>query len=85
MSDARNCPFYGRHLIVWEGLGPRRPTPSHLTLVGQGGNQCAFVINRYAPCEMEIHGLAPDWPTCPLLLENTTRAPEAQKGGTPHA
>jgi hypothetical protein len=54
------CRFYGYYVIE-----------EALALVAQSGNQCALIVDHYAPCQMEIEGQAPQWDRCPL---NTPRA-----------
>lgn len=46
--------------------------PESQSLVAQGGNQCALVIESYSPCRMEIAGEEPDLENC--VLRGTTRA-----------
>jgi hypothetical protein len=62
--SANNCPFYGKYLY--------RPPPHASTpflLLDQRGNQCALVSEKYAPCYMEINGLAVDWRECPVMKD----------------
>lgn len=54
-STIKACPFYGMHAV-----------PECRTLVTQGGNQCALVIDSYTPCYMEIEGNAPDLDRCAM-------------------
>lgn len=37
-------------------------------LVPTGGNQCALLLGRYSPCQMEINGNPIDESRCPLAL-----------------
>jgi len=47
------CPFYGKHAVEEMTL-----------LVTQGGNECALITGKYAPCEMEIGGQRPELENC---------------------
>lgn len=66
MKD-HNCPFYGRHMYIPQVTSGGRPFP--FILMSQGGNQCALVINSYAPCWMETHNQPIDWKQCPLVKD----------------
>lgn len=59
----RNCPFYGFSLL--------HPGARHFPfiLVSTGGNQCALLHLRHAPCYMEQIGLAVDWQACENVQE----------------
>jgi len=46
-----NCPFYGC-------------SGDQGYLVETGGNQCALVVQRNAPCENEVEGKAVEWSAC---------------------
>lgn len=50
-----DCKFYGCHAVL----------PMRL-LIESRGNQCALITTAYAPCQMEVQGLVPDWSRCPL-------------------
>lgn len=52
-----SCPFYGKsHAAFWNfGI-----------LWDQHGNECALIDECFAPCETEMAGQQPDWPSCPL-------------------
>jgi hypothetical protein len=52
-----SCPFYGKSHAALQTAG---------VLMDQGGNECALIFDSYAPCRMEMAGLAPDWASCPL-------------------
>ena len=65
-----SCPFYGKHAAVEVNA-----------IVGQGGNQCALIIDSYAPCVMEQRGLAVDAYDCDLLqVASRLRASLARQG-----
>jgi hypothetical protein len=50
------CPFYGKSAHEFLRI-----------LVPSGGNQCALITNRYAPCKLEIAGdPAPELERCEL-------------------
>jgi len=50
-----------RHLVSSpELVSVGRP----FTLIEQGGNQCAIVVDAYSPCKLEIEGRAVDWRMC---------------------
>jgi hypothetical protein len=49
------CPFYGK-----SGLAG--------VLWDSGGNQCALIVDRHAPCMWAIMGLRPDWERCKFIL-----------------
>lgn len=51
------CPFYGKHAALVN-------SPSGGLLAESGGNQCALIIESYAPCKLEIDGLAPELENC---------------------
>jgi hypothetical protein len=66
----RNCPFYGCHAAL--GF-----------FISQGGNECALITNRYAPCQREIKGEPVEWSHCPVwearqLPLLARRTPEAR-------
>ena len=50
------CHFYGK------AVGGTRLVDTH-------GNQCALIIERHAPCQLELAGATPDEKTCPLVLD----------------
>lgn len=52
-----SCKFYGKH---WAG--------SSFGLVDSLGNQCGAVRRSYAPCRMEVLGVAPDETQCALAV-----------------
>lgn len=62
-----NCPFYGRALYLAPPIA-QSPNPPFV-LFDQGGNQCAMVMSRHAPCLMEVEGQVPDWQTCVLVRD----------------
>lgn len=45
------CPFYG-----FVGLGG--------IFIDQNGNQCAFIVDSFSPCSMEMNGEIPNWSKC---------------------
>ncbi len=45
------CPFYG----FYNAMGH---------FMDQDGNQCPLITGHYAPCQLEIAGLDPDWSSC---------------------
>lgn len=45
------CPFYGFSIMTG-------------VMMPQGGNQCAAMRGRYAPCGMETSDRTPDWTKC---------------------
>jgi hypothetical protein len=53
------CLFYGKHAALVD-------SPSGGVLTESGGNQCALIIESYAPCKLELAGHAP-------VLENCDR------------
>jgi hypothetical protein len=57
---SNNCPFYGYHMH--RSRLPDAALP--FLLIATTGNQCALLINRHAPCYMEIEGLPVDWREC---------------------
>lgn len=50
-----NCPFHG--CIGASGA-----------LQETDGNQCALVIDKFAPCELEVQGKAVDWRVCQVFV-----------------
>jgi len=51
-----SCHFYGKsHVALMAGR-----------FMGQGGNECALISDRFAPCQMEINGQEPRWMQCAL-------------------
>jgi len=59
-----NCPFYGT--AYYEGSPRGTPHPPFV-LFPSGGNQCAMVTNRLAPCYLEMDGLPVDWRACRIV------------------
>lgn len=57
-----NCPFYGCAMYQ-HGLG----APAPFILLGTGGNQCALIRDRHAPCLMEQNHDVVEWHLCPLV------------------
>ncbi len=52
-----SCPFYGNSA-----------SRVSFGLIASGGNQCAIIVDSYAPCVMEVAmKKPPDAATCPLL------------------
>jgi hypothetical protein len=52
-----SCPFYGNsHFAL----------AAHGVLMTQHGNECALITGAFSPCRMEVGGVAPHWPSCPL-------------------
>jgi hypothetical protein len=63
-----NCPFYGRHMLIWPDLDqPETLAPFHL--IDQHGNECALIIGAYSPCAEEITGRPVDWHTCVIVQQ----------------
>ena len=58
----RRCHFYGKSGLL-KALDSRFP------LIHTGGNQCALIVNRLAPCIMELDGEYTDGGTCPVIVE----------------
>jgi hypothetical protein len=52
-KPAPACRFYGYHSVRENQI-----------LVAQGGNECALIEERYAPCCMEMAGQQVDWDLC---------------------
>jgi hypothetical protein len=50
-----NCPFYGHHA-----------SRATRTLIPSSGNECALIVEAYAPCRMENAGTEPDLEQCEL-------------------
>lgn len=49
------CPFYGFHYSGFQKV-----------FMDSEGNQCAIIMQAYAPCKMEFRGQTPDWDKCPF-------------------
>lgn len=60
----KNCPFYGRAMYV---------QLAHFALpfilLNTEGNQCGLILNRHAPCILEIDGQPVEWSACPIVRE----------------
>ena len=57
------CPFYGFHYAA--GF-----------FMDSEGNQCPLITDRYAPCQMEIAGKAPDWKLCGFRADKNEKVIE---------
>ena len=62
MVTRRGCHFYGKSGLL-KALDSRFP------LKDTGGNQCALIVNRLAPCVMELDGEYTENGTCPVIVE----------------
>lgn len=69
----KNCPFYGRHMILI-AQGSVSLMPLRLILLDSGGNQCAITMDGYAPCLLEIEGKPVEWSACKRVQELTPRS-----------
>jgi hypothetical protein len=47
------CPYYGRHA-----------TANLKLLIDSHGNQCALIVERFAPCYLAVDGQAPELEAC---------------------
>ena len=56
----RNCRFYGKSHMIYQKTG---------NLWDQHGNECAIIFDRFAPCELEIKGVAVEESECPRFKE----------------
>jgi hypothetical protein len=45
-------------------------------LFPSGGNECALINDRFAPCQMVMNDLRPFWPACPLNAQAGLPAPD---------
>jgi hypothetical protein len=53
-----SCPFYGKHAVA----------DDRFPLIDSGGNQCALILDSFAPCVMEVSlAREPDAAKCGLL------------------
>jgi hypothetical protein len=70
-----NCPFYGRYM-AFLGLVPGTVVP--FNLIRQGGNQCALIADRQAPCREQMAERPVDWRTCARSGQRVRRVMRAK-------